>query len=73
MTYSPIPIDKERLTLMGVPFPDLKTLEAVASGIGSNMFEGMQPTRKKIEIIRDGYLGKISDKEAIKSLTGIEL
>ena len=32
----------------------------MAEAIGSNMFEGFQPTRKGIEIIRDYCLGKIS-------------
>ncbi|MDR1841994.1 MAG: antitoxin VbhA family protein [Holophagales bacterium] len=54
---------------MGVPFPDLKTLENIAAGIGTNMFEGLQPTKEKIEIYRDCYLGKITKKEALKLMT----
>jgi putative transcriptional regulator len=38
---------------MGVPFPDLEALESTADAIGTNMFEGYQPTKKGIEIIRD--------------------
>jgi putative transcriptional regulator len=45
---------------MGVPFPDLETLESTAEAIGSNMFESFQPTKKGIEIIRDYCLGKIT-------------
>jgi putative transcriptional regulator len=45
---------------MDVPFPDLDTLENTAEAIGSNMFEGFQPTKKSIEIIRDYCLGKMS-------------
>jgi predicted AAA+ superfamily ATPase len=48
--YKPIAIDRERLTLMGVPFPDLETLENAASGIGSNMFEGYEPTPNGIPL-----------------------
>ncbi|MDR1397133.1 MAG: antitoxin VbhA family protein [Desulfarculales bacterium] len=59
MPYAPIAIDREALTIMNVPFPDLETLESTAEAIGSNMFEGFQPTRKGIEIIRDYCLGKI--------------
>ncbi|MDR1827890.1 MAG: antitoxin VbhA family protein [Methylobacteriaceae bacterium] len=60
MPYAPIVIDREALTIMSVPFPDLETLENTAEAIGSNMFEGFQPTRRGIEIIRDYCLGKIS-------------
>ena len=60
MPYTPITINRENLTIMGVPFPDLETLENTADGIGSNMFEGFEPTRKGIEIIRDYCLGKIT-------------
>jgi putative transcriptional regulator len=45
---------------MDVPFPDLETLENTAEAIGSNMFEGFQPTHKAIEVIRDYCLGKIT-------------
>jgi putative transcriptional regulator len=60
MSYIPITIDRKALTIMDVPFPDLDTLESAAEAIGSNMFEGFQPTRRGIEIIRDYCLGKIS-------------
>jgi putative transcriptional regulator len=45
---------------MDVPFPNLKTLESTAEAIGTNMFEGFQPTKKSIEIIRDYCLGKMT-------------
>jgi len=45
---------------MGVKFPDLKTLENTAYGIGSNMYEGFEPTPGKIELIRDYVIGKIN-------------
>ena len=60
MSYTPIPIDREALTIMDVPFPSLETWESAASAIGSNMFEGYEPTRQGIELIRDYALGKIS-------------
>ena len=60
MPYTPIEINRKELTIMGVPFPDLETLENTASSIGTNMFEGYQPTKKGIEIIRDYCLGKIT-------------
>ncbi len=51
---------------MGVKFSDLKTLEITANAIGSNMFEGYQPTPKGIEIIRDYVIGKITLIELVK-------
>ncbi len=60
MSYTPISIDREALTIMGVPFPSLEAWESVAAAIGSNMFEGYQPTKRGIEIIRDYTTGKIS-------------
>ena len=60
MRYAPIAIDRKKLTIMDVPFPDFETLENTAAAIGSNMFEGFIPTEKGIEIIRDYCLGKLT-------------
>jgi len=60
MPYTPIEIDRDSMKIMGVPFPSLETLENTATAIGSNMFEGFEPTRKGIEIIRDYCLGLIT-------------
>jgi putative transcriptional regulator len=67
MSYTPIAIDREALTIMGVPFPDLEALESIADAIGSNMFEGYQPTKRGIEIIRDYSLGRITFAEFIRA------
>ncbi len=64
--FNPIDIDRKELTIMGVKFFDLKTLESTANAIGSNMFEGFIPTPKGIEIIRDYVIGKITLIELIK-------
>lgn len=64
--YKAIDIDRKNLTLMGVHFPDLKTLESTANAIGSNMFEGYEPTPKGIALIRDYVIGKITFAEFIK-------
>ncbi|MFN5710980.1 MAG: antitoxin VbhA family protein [Bacteroidota bacterium] len=58
--FNTIEIDRNNLTIMGVKFTDLRTLESTANAIGSNMFEGFKPTPKGIEIIRDYVTGKIS-------------
>ncbi|MCL2767727.1 MAG: antitoxin VbhA family protein [Synergistaceae bacterium] len=60
MSYIPITINRQALTIMGVPFPNLEILESTAEAIGSNMYEGFQPTKKSIEIIRDYCLGKMT-------------
>jgi hypothetical protein len=64
--FNSIDIDRNKLTIMGVKFSDLKTLENTANAIGSNMFEGYKPTPKGIEIIRDYVIGKITLTELIK-------
>jgi putative transcriptional regulator len=58
--YTPINVNRKALTIMDVPFPDIETLENSAEAIGSNMFEGFQPTKKSIQIIRDYCLGKMT-------------
>ena len=64
--FNSIDIDRKNLTIMGVKFSDLKTLESTANAIGSNKFEGYKPTPKGIEIIRDYVIGKITLPELIK-------
>jgi len=64
--FNTIDIDRNNLTIMGVRFSNLKTLESTANAIGSNMFEGFKPTPKSVEIIRDYVIGKINLSELIK-------
>jgi len=64
--FNTIEIDRNNLTIMGVKFSNLKTLESTANAIGSNMFEGYKPTPKGVEIIRDYLIGKITLSEFIK-------
>ena len=64
--FNTIDIDRNNLTIMGVRFSNLKTLESTANAIGSNMFEGFKPTPKSVEIIRDYVIGKITLSELIK-------
>jgi len=60
MAYKPIEIDRQNLTIMGVRFSDLATLNSAANAIGSNMFEGFEPTPKSIELIRDYLSEKVT-------------
>ncbi|MCH8534840.1 MAG: antitoxin VbhA family protein [Flavobacteriaceae bacterium] len=64
--YKIIKIDRKNLTLMGVKFSDLKTLENTANALGTNMFEGFEPTPKGISLIRDYVTGKLTFAEFIK-------
>jgi putative transcriptional regulator len=64
--FNTLEIDRKNLTIMGVKFSNLKTLESTANAIGSNMFEGFNPTPKGIEIIRDYVIGKITLSELTK-------
>ena len=63
--FNPIEIDRSNLTIMGVKFSDLKSLESTENALGSNMFEGYEPTPKGIEIIRDYVAGKITLPELV--------
>jgi len=63
--YKTIDIDRKNLSIMGVQFSDLQTLENTANALGSNMFEGFEPTPKGIEIIRDYILNKITLVELV--------
>ena len=65
MPYAPIAVNRQALTIMGVTFPDLKTLEATAEAIGSNMFEGFTPTQRGIEIIRDYCVGTVTFSQLV--------
>ena len=63
--FNTIEIDRNNLTIMGVKFSDMKTLESTANALWSNMFEGSKPTPKGIEIIRDYVTGKITITELV--------
>ncbi len=66
--YKAIQIDRENLTIMGVVFPDIETLNSTANAIGSNMFEGFEPTKKLIQIYLDLKTGKITDSQLLTKL-----
>ena len=66
MAFKPISINRENLTFCGVTFPDIDTLNKTANAIGSNMFEGFEPTPRGVAIIRDFVMDKISISELIR-------
>lgn len=66
--YRTIEIDRNNLTLMGVKFSDLKTLESTANAIGTNMFEGFEPTKELIQLYVDWKTGLISETDFLSNL-----
>jgi putative transcriptional regulator len=69
--YQPIEINRQALIIMGIPFPDLETLDSVANAIGSNMFEGFVPTPKLIQFYADYSSGKIEDFQFVSKLRSL--
>jgi putative transcriptional regulator len=66
--YKSIDIDRENLTIMGVKFSNLKTLESTANAIGTNMFEGFEPTKELIQLYVDWKTGEISETDFLGKL-----
>ena len=66
--YKTIDIDRKNLTIMGVKFSDLRTLEITANAIGTNMFEGFEPTKALIQLYLDWKTGLISEKDFLDRL-----
>jgi putative transcriptional regulator len=69
--YKSIDIDRKNLTLMGVKFSDLRALENTANAIGSNMFEGFEPTKELIQLYVDWKAGIISDSDLLTKLQSV--
>ncbi len=69
--YNAIDIDRENLTLLGVKFSDLEKLENTANAIGSNMFEGFEPTSELIQLYVYWCSGTISESDLMLSLYAI--
>jgi hypothetical protein len=66
-TYTPMNVDRDNLTILGVPFPDLKTLDEIHQAIMTNVYEGFEPDKRDVEIIRDYCLDKITFQEMLKA------
>jgi putative transcriptional regulator len=69
--YKTIDIDRKNLTIMGVKFSDLKALENTANAIGSNMFEGFEPTKELVQLYVDWKSGILSDSDLLIKLHSI--
>lgn len=69
--YKTIEKDRKNLTLMGVKFSDLKMLENTANAIGTNMFEGFEPTKELVQIYVDWQSGLLSENDLLTKLHSI--
>jgi putative transcriptional regulator len=66
--YKSIEIDRTKLTIMGVSFPDLDTLNRAADAIGSNMFEGFEPTPELMNLYAAFRNGEIKGENLVDAL-----
>ncbi len=66
--YKKLKIDRENLTLMGIKFPNLKSLESTANALGTNMFEGFQPTKELIQLYIDWKNHEINESDFLSKL-----
>jgi hypothetical protein len=66
--YKTIDIDRKNLTIMGVQFSDITTLENTANAIGTNMFEGFEPTKELIQLYVDWKSSLVSEKDFLLKL-----
>jgi len=69
--YKSIDIDREKLTIMGVQFSDITSLENAANAIGTNMFEGFEPSKESIQLYVDWKTGKVSETDFLAKLYSI--
>lgn len=67
--YKALDIDREKLTILGVKFSDLHSLEKTANAIGSNMFEGFEPTPELIQLYVDWKKKGVSEEDFIYRLS----
>jgi hypothetical protein len=49
-------------------FKPIKLSRKISASIGSNMFEGFVPTKKKLEIAQDYFSGKLTPQEVANRL-----
>ena len=69
--YKSIDIDREKLTIMGVQFSDITSLESAANAIGTNMFEGFEPSKELIQLYVDWKTGEVSETDFLAKLYSI--
>ncbi len=66
--YKTIEVDRINLTIMGVKFSDIQSLENTANALGTNMFEGFEPTKELIQLYVDSKASLVSDQDFLVKL-----
>jgi hypothetical protein len=66
MGYKAVEVDRKKHTIMGVDFSAVKNFDATASSLGSAMYEGFEPSKKKLEIARDYLTNKINFEQLVQ-------
>jgi putative transcriptional regulator len=66
--YKTIEIDRDKLTILGVQFPNITELNKTANALGSNMFEGFEPSKELIELYLEWKSGDISEDNFLSTL-----
>jgi hypothetical protein len=66
--YKAIEVDREKLTIMGVKFSDINSLENTAQALGTNMFEGLEPTKELLQLYVDWKSGNVAEKDFVRNL-----
>jgi len=68
MTLNNIDFNRKDLTIYGVKFPDLDTLNSVATVLASQIYEGFEPNKALVEVYRDYRLGKINQNDLVQRI-----
>lgn len=66
--YKTIEIDRDNLTILGVHFPNISELNKTANALGSNMFEGFEPSKELIELYLAYKAEDISEDNFLSTL-----
>lgn len=66
--YKTIEIDSDKLTILGVHFQNICELNKTANALGSNMFEGFEPSKELIELYLEWKSGDISKDNFLSTL-----
>ena len=69
MKLKQISINKEKLTIMGIKFPDQESFEYSLHGVNQFIFGGFQPTRKIVKRLRKIFVEKLSNDEIVAMIS----
>lgn len=66
MVFRPLKINRKKVTIEGIRFPDIESLDIAHEALFSLQIEGFEPTPRKVEIFRDLYVGSIDTSALLK-------